>query len=91
MWAPIVLTGVKEFCAPCGTSAIFFQRRRRSDSSSSARRFRPAKMTEPAATLPAGKSPSAAMTILVLPLPDSPTRPTKAPRGTSNDTPETAS
>ena len=51
----------------------------------------PLKMTRPPARLPfSASTPMMARTAVVLPQPDSPTRPTMRPSGTANDAPSTA-
>ena len=78
--------------APWNTMLMSVQRlRRERASSSSAVRSSPSKVTEPLAMRPfSGSSRRMASAVVVLPQPDSPTRPTASPASTSKLMPSTA-
>ena len=88
--SPIVLTGLNAFIAPWKTIEMSVQRCGLIESSPRARMSSPARITLPDTDALAGKSPIIARIVVVLPQPDSPTRPIRWPSFNSNVTPCTA-
>ena len=76
----MVRTGFSEDIGSCEISAMSLPRRRRMPASSSAVSSRPSNLTEPPVIEPpCGSSRITDMPVIVLPLPDSPTRPSTRP------------
>ena len=89
--APIVFTGLNAFMAPWKTIEMSVQRCGLIDSSPRARMSSPARITFPDTDALAGRSrPIIARIVVVLPQPDSPTRPIRSPSFSSKVTPCTA-
>ena len=87
---PIVLTGSKAFIAPWKTIEMSFHRCGRIVASPPARMSSPLRIILPAALAVGGKSPIIARIAVVLPQPDSPTRPSRSPGSSSKLMPWTA-
>lgn len=87
----IRITGLSEFIAPWGTSAISASLARRISVSEICNRFLPDSVMDPDTILPGGLViRMRAVAIVLLPLPDSPTRASLSPCLSSNETPLTA-
>ena len=81
IWSPMRCTGLNAFIAPWNTIAMSLPAvRARRDSSPRARMSSPSSRTRPAMLALCGSSPMIARMGVVLPHPDSPTRPIRSPR-----------
>ena len=87
---PTFLTGFSAFIAPWKTIATSVQRCARTESSPPARMLRPFTSTSPASVAVGGSRPISASTVVVLPQPDSPTRPNRSPSSSAKLTPAAA-
>src|SRR5262249_49138326 len=87
---PIFFTGFIAFIAPWKTIAMSFQRWPRAESSPPARMLRPSTSTSPASEAFGGSRPISARIVVVLPQPDSPTRPKRSPSSRAKLTPAAA-
>ncbi len=90
IWSPIVLTGLNAFIAPWKTIETSFHRCGLIDSSPRARMSSPLRITFPETEAVGGSRPIIARMVVVLPQPDSPTRPRRSPSRRSKLTPWTA-
>lgn len=87
----ILITGLREFIAPWGTSAISASLARRISASDICNRSLPDSVMDPDTILPGGLViRMSAVAIVLLPLPDSPTKASLSPCLSSNETPLTA-
>src|SRR5258708_5486990 len=85
-----VRTGFTAFIAPWKPIAMSVQRCGRTESSPPRSMFVPPSLTSPATDALGGSSPIIARMLVVLPQPDSPTRPNRSPASRSKPTPCTA-
>ena len=85
-----VFTGLNAFIAPWNTIAMSRQRCGATVSSPFASMSSPSSSTRPATLALGGRSPISARIVVVLPQPDSPTRPIRSPGRRSKSTPWTA-
>ncbi len=90
IWSPTRCTGLNAFIAPWKTIATSRQRCGATVRSPRSRTFSPSSRTRPAALAVGGSNPISARIVVVLPLPDSPTSPSRWPRSTENETSWTA-
>src|SRR5436189_1346095 len=88
--APTRFTGLSAFIAPWNTMAMSFHRYGRMVASPPDRMSRPSTLTSPETVAEGGRRPIRARIVVVLPQPDSPTRPNRSPFARSNETPWTA-
>ena len=90
IWSTTRRTGLNAFIAPWKTMAMSRQRCGRIESSPPARMSSPSSTTRPATLAVGGRSPINARIAVVLPQPDSPTRPIRCPSVSSRSIPWTA-
>ena len=89
--SPSGMTGLSEFIAPCGTSAMSLRRISRNSFSLSASTSRPSSRMRPETMRAGGRvSRISAIAMVVLPEPDSPIRPSRSPAFSAKETPSTA-
>src|SRR5262249_5642570 len=89
IWAPAVRTGLSAARGSWNTIAMRRPRTRANASGPDASRSSPESTTRPETSALPGKRPSSESATVVLPLPDSPIRPSASPRSRSNETPPT--